>query len=214
MCPFWQNIYRICFHKDKFGCFASVFLSLSLWKENDSLFSSLWGNAYRNEILETIKTNEWNSDFGQIYLNLSDFSLFSFVKWQFSREKSPEFNLLKISWFLSMILHLGFDVHVTWASWCADASAVRSHMIRGISDTIKLDSNFSCGKRGSWNHLWHCMCSIKGKERNYSANESPYSQGYDPPSGHVWLWEVDHKEGGKWKWCRSVVSDSLQPHGM
>ena len=44
-----------------------------------------------------------------------------------------------------MTLHLGFDVHVMQASWYADAGAVRSHMICGISDTIKLDSNFSCG---------------------------------------------------------------------
>lgn len=55
MCPFWQNICRICFHKDKFCCFATVFISLSL---HDSLLSSLWGNKQKNEILQTIKTDE------------------------------------------------------------------------------------------------------------------------------------------------------------
>ena len=32
------------------------------------------------------------------------------------------------------------------------------------------------------------------KQRHYSANEDPYSQGYGLPSGHVQLWELDRKE--------------------
>ena len=31
-------------------------------------------------------------------------------------------------------------------------------------------------------------------QRCYSANKGPYSQGYGLNSGHVWLWELDHKE--------------------
>ena len=31
------------------------------------------------------------------------------------------------------------------------------------------------------------------KQRHYSADEGPYSQGYGLPSGHVWLSELDHK---------------------
>ena len=43
--------------------------------------------------------------------------------------------------------------------------------------------------------------------RHYSANEGPYSQGHGLPSGHIWLWELDHKEGRTLKnWClRTVV---------
>ena len=33
------------------------------------------------------------------------------------------------------------------------------------------------------------------KSRHYSADKSPYSQGYGLPSGHVWMWELDLKEG-------------------
>ena len=33
------------------------------------------------------------------------------------------------------------------------------------------------------------------KQKHYSVNKGPYSQGYGIPSGHVWLWELDHKEG-------------------
>ena len=43
--------------------------------------------------------------------------------------------------------------------------------------------------------------------RHYSANEGSYSQGHGLPSGHIWLWELDHKEGRTLKnWClRTVV---------
>ena len=34
------------------------------------------------------------------------------------------------------------------------------------------------------------------KQRLYSANKGPYSQGYGLPSGHVHLWELNSKEGG------------------
>ena len=34
-----------------------------------------------------------------------------------------------------------------------------------------------------------------GKVRQYSADNRPYSQGYGLPSGHIQLWELDHKEG-------------------
>ena len=33
------------------------------------------------------------------------------------------------------------------------------------------------------------------KQRHYFANEGPSSQGYGFSSGHVWMCELDHKEG-------------------
>ena len=44
------------------------------------------------------------------------------------------------------------------------------------------------------------------KQKHYFANKSPYSQSYGFPSNHVWIWELDHKEG--WvlkKWCLWTV---------
>ena len=32
------------------------------------------------------------------------------------------------------------------------------------------------------------------KQRHYSANKGPCSQSYSFSSGHVWMWELDHKE--------------------
>ena len=44
------------------------------------------------------------------------------------------------------------------------------------------------------------------KNRCYSADKGPYSQGYGVLSSHVWLWELDHKEGRTSKnWCLQTV---------
>ena len=45
------------------------------------------------------------------------------------------------------------------------------------------------------------------KQRRYFANKGPSSQGYGFSSGHVWMWELDYKEGWALKnWClRTVV---------
>ena len=37
--------------------------------------------------------------------------------------------------------------------------------------------------------------SILEKQRYHFANKSPYSQSYGFSSSHVWMWELDHKEG-------------------
>ena len=44
------------------------------------------------------------------------------------------------------------------------------------------------------------------KQRHYSADKVSYSQGFGLPSGHVHLWELDHKEGIMPKnWCLWTV---------
>ena len=45
--------------------------------------------------------------------------------------------------------------------------------------------------------------SVLKKQRHYSADEGPYSQGYGLPSGHIsqWFWDLDHKEGRAPKNC-------------
>ena len=48
------------------------------------------------------------------------------------------------------------------------------------------------------------------KQRHYSADKVLCSQGCGVPSGHLWLWELNHKEGGAPKnWClRTVVLET------
>ena len=43
------------------------------------------------------------------------------------------------------------------------------------------------------------------KQRHYSANRGPYNQGSGLPSGHIWLWELVHKEWPKNSCLRTVV---------
>ena len=44
------------------------------------------------------------------------------------------------------------------------------------------------------------------KQRHYLVNKGPSSQGYGFSSSHVWMWELDHKEGWKLKnWYFLVV---------
>ena len=52
------------------------------------------------------------------------------------------------------------------------------------------------------------------KQRHYSADKCPYSQGHSLPSGHVWLWELDCKEGRtpKTQCLRTVVLEKT-PEG-
>ena len=48
-----------------------------------------------------------------------------------------------------------------------------------------------------------CSCTVQlPKQRHDFANKCPYSQSYRFSSSHVWMWELDHKEGWVLKnWC-------------
>ena len=44
------------------------------------------------------------------------------------------------------------------------------------------------------------------KQKHYFADKGPYSQSYGFSSSHVWMWELDHKEGWVPKnWCFQTV---------
>ena len=45
------------------------------------------------------------------------------------------------------------------------------------------------------------------KQRHHSADKGPYSPGYGLPSGHVWLWGLDHNEESRTpkNWCLWTV---------
>ena len=51
------------------------------------------------------------------------------------------------------------------------------------------------------------------KQRHYFANKGPYSQSYGFSNSHVWMWELDHKEGWALKnWCfwTAVLEKTLE----
>ena len=51
------------------------------------------------------------------------------------------------------------------------------------------------------------------KNRHYSANKGPYCQATGFPSSHIWMWELDHKEGWapkNWRFWTMVLEKSLE----
>ena len=51
------------------------------------------------------------------------------------------------------------------------------------------------------------------KQRHCFANKGPYSQNYGFSSSHVWMWEVDHKEGWapkNWHFWTTVLEKTLE----
>ena len=50
------------------------------------------------------------------------------------------------------------------------------------------------------------MCQHVKSQRRHFADKGPYSQSFGFPSSHVWMWELDHKEGRVLKnWCFQTV---------
>ena len=62
--------------------------------------------------------------------------------------------------------------------------------------------------------LWQTKWHIK-KQRHHFADKGSYSQNYGFSSSHLWMWELDHKEGWALKnWCLQtvVLGKTLESH--
>ena len=46
-----------------------------------------------------------------------------------------------------------------------------------------------------WRKRYEIPRELIKKQRHHFANKGPYSQSYGFSSSHVWMWELDHKEG-------------------
>ena len=58
----------------------------------------------------------------------------------------------------------------------------------------------------SWQESYDKPRQCAEKQRHYSADKGSYSQIYGLPRGHIWVWELDHKEGRVSKnWCLWTV---------
>ena len=78
-----------------------------------------------------------------------------------------------------------------------------------VRDFIFLGSKITAD--GDCSHDQHRQ-HIK-KQRHYFANKGPSRQSYGFSSGHVWMWELDHKESWALKnWCfwTMVLEKSLE----
>ena len=61
-------------------------------------------------------------------------------------------------------------------------------------------------KDAPWKKSYNkCIQHIK-KQKCHFTNKGPCSQSYGFPSSHVWMWELEHKEGwGPKNWCFRIV---------
>ena len=70
-----------------------------------------------------------------------------------------------------------------------------------VTEAMKLKDAYSW--KESYNKCRQCV----EKQRHHFVNKGPSSQGYRFSSGHIWMWELDHKESWVLKidafelWC-------------
>ena len=67
---------------------------------------------------------------------------------------------------------------------------LKSFLMRAKEESERASLKLNIHKRTNIFVLKMCI----GKQRHYSADKGPYSQGCGLPSDHVRLWELDHKE--------------------
>ena len=91
-------------------------------------------------------------------------------------------------------------------SWQIDGETVTDFILGGSKKTANGDCSHEIkrclllGRKAMTK-----LDSIK-KWRHYFANKGPSSQSYGFSSSHVWMWELDHKEGWAPKnWCFQTV---------
>ena len=84
--------------------------------------------------------------------------------------------------------------------------AVTDFIFLGSKVTANGDTAIKLKNLCSWKgKLWQPRQYIK-KQRHHFADKGAYSQSYSFSSIHVWMWELDHKEGWAPKnWCFPTV---------
>ena len=70
-------------------------------------------------------------------------------------------------------------------------------------------------KDAPWKESYDKSRQCIKKQRHYFADKGPSGQSYGFPSSHVWMWELDHKEGWALKnWCFELWEDSWESLGL
>ena len=90
-------------------------------------------------------------------------------------------------------------------SWQIDGETmetVTDFIFLGSKITADSDCSHEIKTLAPWKKSYDQPRQHSKKQRHYFANKGPYSQSYGFSSGHVWMWELDHKESWSPKnWC-------------
>ena len=104
------------------------------------------------------------------------------------------------------------------ASGPINSGKIEEKKVEAVTDFIFLGSKITVDSDFSHEHLllerkvMTNLDSILKKQRHHFASKSPYSQGYGLSNSHVWMWELDHKEGRALKnWCLWTLVLGLVP---
>ena len=100
-------------------------------------------------------------------------------------------------------LRLNFKKPKVMASAPITSWQIKEEKVKVVTDFLFLDSKITAD--GDWSHEIRRQLLLGRKvitnldsvlkSRLYSADKGLYSQDFAFPSGHVWLWELHHKEG-------------------
>ena len=100
------------------------------------------------------------------------------------------------------------------AIWSHNLMANRRGKMETVTDFIFLGSKIivdgDCSHEiqtlAPWKKNYEKPRQRINNKRHHFANKGPYSQSYSFFSNHVWMWELDHKEGWAPKfWCLQIV---------
>ena len=93
-------------------------------------------------------------------------------------------------------------------SWEIDGETVETvsdFIFLGSKITADGDCSHEIKRDAPWKESYDKPREHIKKQRHHLANKGPYSQSYGFPSSHIWMWEVDHKEGWALKnWCFQI----------
>ena len=65
----------------------------------------------------------------------------------------------------------------------------------GFKITADGDCSHEIKRLAPWKKNYDNLRQCIQKQRHYFANKGPSSQSYGFSSSHIWMWELDHKEG-------------------
>ena len=77
--------------------------------------------------------------------------------------------------------------------------AVAEFIFLGSKITKDGDCSYEIKTLAPWKESYDKPRQRIKKQRHHFANKGLHSPGYGFSSSHVWMWELDHKEGWAWK---------------
>ena len=119
----------------------------------------------------------------------------SLMKVKEKRKKAGwKLNIQKIKIMASSFITYGKQMENQWKQW--QTFICFGSKITAVTKAMKLKDAHSLDQ--SYQKPGQCI----KKHRHYFADKGMYSQSYGFSSSHVWMWELDHKEGWESKnWC-------------